>query len=220
MIEIKIKVAGETVAEAVTELVKAVGEQNEELQALLAANPAPVPEEDNPEGVTLDEVRAVLLTCRDRGINQAEIVKLFAPDLTSVKKVDYPKLMAAALNALENAAVKAMDEALDRHEAAQQVKENNPVEDEPAGHPDPVGEPGPSGVPGSVDESPAEESEPTETYTKEEVRALLAEARAKDIDIKALMKPFGGPPLNAVDPSQYGALMVRTRAALADKVVG
>lgn len=75
----------------------------------------------------------------------------------------------------------------------------------------------------SIDETPevpAEESEPTETYTKEEVRALLAEARAKDIDIKALMKPFGGPPLNAVDPSQYGALMVRTRAALADKVVG
>ena len=136
---------------------------------------------------------------------------MFAPKLHMMAKADYHKLLAMGV------------EALDRHEAAQQVKENNPTEDEPAGHPDPVGEPGPAGpagVPSSVEESPAEEAEPTETYTKEEVRALLAEARAEDIDIKALMKPFGGPPLNAVDPSQYGELMVRTRAALADKVVG
>ena len=219
MIEIKIKVSGETVAEAVTELVKAVGEQNEELKSLLAAaNPAPIPEEDNDKGITLDQVRAVLVTCRDRGVNHKDLVQFFGKDLIGVKKTDYPKLMDLALRELEK---------LDNETPAPipvvgvpDATPNAPAEDEPAGHPDPVGEPGPAGVPGSVEESPAEESEPTETYTKEEVRALLAEARAKDIDIKALMKPFGGPPLNAVDPSQYGALMVRARAALADKVVG
>ena len=115
MIEIKIKVAGETVAEAVTELVKAVGEQNEELQALLAAaNPPPVvaeAEPDNPEGVTIDEVRTVMNTCRAKGINIEEMITMFAPKLHMMAKADYHKLLAMGVEALE------------RHEAAQQVKE-------------------------------------------------------------------------------------------------
>lgn len=80
-------------------------------------------------------------------------------------------------------------------------------------HSDPVGEPGKPGVPVdepsvSVDEPDVEpESEPEKTYTKEEVRAALGEARKTGTNIPELLRSLGADNFTSLPASKYGEVM-------------
>ena len=80
-------------------------------------------------------------------------------------------------------------------------------------HPDPVGEPGEPGVPVdepsvSVDEPDVEpEPEPERTYTKEEVRAALGEARKTGTNIPELLRSLGADNFTSLPASKYDEVM-------------
>lgn len=63
------------------------------------------------------------------------------------------------------------------------------------------------------DENPPTPDQPA--YKKEDVRAFLAEARGKGVNITDVLKPFGGR-LPAVAEKDYPALMEAAKAAVAE----
>ena len=56
--------------------------------------------------------------------------------------------------------------------------------------------------------------EPAPTLKKEDVRAQLAEARLKGVDVSKLIADVGAANLSGVDPSRYGELLKNMNAAL------
>lgn len=87
-------------------------------------------------------------------------------------------------------------------EITEEVKtEPIPDVEEPKADPVPAPEPEP-------DPEPAPEPE-DKTYSKEEVRAALAESRNKGVDVPALLKEFGYSNFSAVPAGKYSEIMAK-----------
>ena len=65
-----------------------------------------------------------------------------------------------------------------------------------------------------VVEEPAPAPAPGPAVSKEEVRAQLAEARLKGVNITALIEAVGASNLSGVDPARYGELQELARKAV------
>ena len=63
--------------------------------------------------------------------------------------------------------------------------------------------------PSKTQETPAEEEMPKKVYSKEEVRAILADMSRKGYtaQIRELLLKYGAPKLSGIDPANYKALL-------------
>lgn len=86
---------------------------------------------------------------------------------------------------------------------AEPIPEPIPEVEEPKADPVPAPDPAPA-------PEPEPEPEPEDkTYSKEEVRAALAESRNKGVDVPALLKEFGYSNFSAVPAGKYSEIMTK-----------